>query len=103
MEPIVVIDNELLEEYALLSTFFSPSNTTLGVLILGENYHEVSRNVILRVYRLNKETDGKFYSQAELQVFSFSSFNEAEQFLSYLPEMSALELILMMEKENLVV
>lgn len=81
-----------LESMELIQLIESPVVKDLGILIMGENMH-VTPNI--RFYQLEKIKD-LFEVKKELQTFTFHSSAEAMIFLEHLPNMSALELLLMM-------
>lgn len=83
-----------LESMELLQFIESPVFKGLGILIMGENMIGMPN---VRFYELEKIED-MFEVKRELQTFTFHSSTEAMVFLDHLPEMTALELILMMGK-----
>lgn len=81
-----------LESMELIQLIESPVVKGLGILIMGENMNGTPN---IRFYQLEKIKD-LFEVKKELQTFTFHSFAEAMVFLEHLPNMSALELLLMM-------
>ena len=81
-----------LESMELIQLIESPVVNGLGILIMGENMNGTPN---IRFYQLEKIKD-LFEVKKELQTFTFHSSAEAMIFLEHLPNMSALELLLMM-------
>ena len=81
-----------LESMELIQLIESPVVNGLGILIMGENMNGAPN---IRFYQLEKIKDS-FEVKKELQTFTFHSSVEALLFLEHLPNMSALELLLMM-------
>lgn len=75
----------------LIQLIESPVVKGLGILIMGENMNGTPN---IRFYQLEKIED-LFEVKKELQTFTFHSSEEAMVFLEHLPNMSALELLLM--------
>lgn len=83
-----------LESMELLQFIESPVFEGLGILIMGENMIGMPN---VRFYELEKIED-VYEVKQELQAFTFLSSTEAMAFLDHLPDMTALELLLMMNK-----
>lgn len=81
-----------LESKELIQLIESPVVKDLGILIMGENMNGTPN---IRFYQLEKIKD-LFEVKKELQTFTFHNSAEAMIFLEHLPNMSALELLLMM-------
>lgn len=81
-----------LESMELIQFIESAMVKDLGILIMGENMHATSN---IRFYQLEKIKE-LFEVKKELQTFTFHSSSEAIVFLEHLPNMSALELLVMM-------
>jgi len=95
MEIAVDFDNELLEEMNIESVMTSPINSEVGVAILSSG--SPNQNKIVKVYSLRLQHDiQKYKIDNELQAFSFSDHEFAQQFIEHLPEMSAIELMFAM-------
>lgn len=93
---------EIVESTHVLATLLSPSQPGLGVLIAGEEYYKGSKYPIIYVYLIH-ESESEWQIQKELESFKFSSYNSATQFVKDLPQMSALDLLLLMngwQKKN---
>lgn len=93
--PSVIIDNQLLDEYTIVSTLISPLNKSNGLLVMGDNYSEGSDDVVLRFFLLVEESE-KYRVHHEIQSFYFADYNKAEFFLSNIGSMNALDLLLVM-------
>ncbi|GKW45868.1 hypothetical protein [Planococcus sp. NCCP-2050] len=86
---------EIFENINILATLQSPSDPYLGILITGEEYFLDSKQPIIKVYLINK-SNSEWRIQKELETFVFSSYASAKKFVMDLPEMSALDLLLVM-------
>ena len=85
-----------LESMELIQLIESPVVKGLGILIMGENMNGIPN---IRFYELENIED-VFEVKKELQTFTFHSSAEAMTFVDHLPDMSALELLLMMGTVN---
>lgn len=83
------------EDLDVLATLFSPAQKHIGILITGEDYLKEAINPIIRVYLMGLELE-EWYIQDELQAFAFYGFKSAKNFVDDLPNMSALDLLLLM-------
>ena len=81
-----------LESMKFIQLIESPVVKGLGILIMGENMNGIPN---IRFYELENIED-VFEVKKELQTFTFHSSTEAMTFVDHLPDMSALELLLMM-------
>ncbi len=89
----VAIDNEMLYDNGLKieSLVVNGADDRMGMLLLSEE-----KQFVLRIYLILKETD--FYSIShELQSFAFNSRDELLNFRNRLPEMTALEILYLMD------
>lgn len=86
---------EKLNGMEVLATLFSPAEPNIGILVTGENYEEKTTQPLVCVY-LIAFNEGKWFIQEELQAFSFWSFKSAKRFVDDLPNMSAIDLMLLM-------
>jgi len=94
----IVFPDELIEDMKILSTVTNPEKEDLGILIMGENMEveQYSGGLsVIRLYLLNKR-NFKYHFEIELGAFAFYDLESAYGFLIKLPEMSALELLIMM-------
>lgn len=85
-----------LESMELIQLIESPVVENLGILIMGEDMDGIPN---IRFYELENIED-VFEVKKELQTFTFRSSADAMTFVDHLPDMSALELILMMSTDN---
>lgn len=86
---------EELKNMTVMTTVFSPVVEDFGILIMGENIEKQVGTPIIRVYYLRRE-DGQYECIEELESFAFESVNQAVQFADFLPEMSGIEMLLML-------
>lgn len=93
------IPTGILEEFEdnmeIITTIFSPALSGIGILIVGEDYHEKADQVVVRIFLLGIE-ETEWFIQDELQAFAFFSLASAKTFIGNLPSMSALDLMLVM-------
>lgn len=94
----VTLPDDLFEEMEIQATVVSPDKPDLGILILSKGLNQFSREIVIRIYRLKKDkTNEECYSiYFELQAFMFTTYKQAKEFLDKLPNMSALEMLLML-------
>jgi len=81
-----------------LMTIFSPTQD-LGVTVAGEDMYPTSKHPTLRLFLIEK-LDGGWSFKDELQAFTFMNYQDAQSFLKSLPNMSALELLLLMNTQE---
>lgn len=86
-----------LESMELIQLIESPVVENLGILIMGEDMDGIPN---IRFYELENIED-VLEVKKELQTFTFHSSADAMTFVDHLPDMSALELILMMRTDNI--
>lgn len=84
-----------LDGMVLLETLISPMQPNTGVIIAGENYEETSTWPIVRIYLITMEEED-WVMEAELQAFAFSDINSANKFVSDLPNLSAIDILIRM-------
>ncbi|MFC4024758.1 hypothetical protein ACFOUV_13225 [Oceanobacillus longus] len=93
LKPNVSLPDELLDKMQLETTIFSPANDVFGVAALSE---EVGPTLILRLYQLVVNEDNAYQPVQELAAFSFGNRLELESFLDRLPEISGLEMLMLL-------
>ena len=90
----VVFPDELLENKKIETTIFPEENGLIGVAVLSE----VAENSIhvLRIYQMFWFNEEEAFSPVqELAAFSFPSREEFDDFLMRLPEISGLEMLML--------
>ncbi|WP_223701694.1 hypothetical protein [Sutcliffiella deserti] len=93
----VIIPDELLNKMEIHGTMVSPNKPDVGVLILTKGFNRFSREIVIRVYRLQRDKlTNKYTIYLELQAFAFSNYMQAKEFLANLPNMTALEMLMML-------
>lgn len=92
MELLVPDDFE--EEMTVLATLKSPAQAFIGILIAGEDYQEKAKEPVIRIYLLALE-DQEWHIADELHAFAFSDYASAQRFVDDLPDMSAIDLLLL--------
>lgn len=84
-----------LDGMVLIETLISPMQPNTGVIIVGENYEETSIQPIVRIYLIVWEDDD-WVIEKELQAFAFSDIGSAHRFVSDLPNLSAIDILILM-------
>lgn len=84
-----------LDGMVLIDTLISPMQPSTGVIIVGENYEEASIQPIVRIYLITWEDDD-WGIEEELQAFAFSNIGSANRFVSDLPNLSAIDILILM-------
>ena len=93
-DQIVSFPNELLEKFTVESTIFPPENEDIGVAILSD---VEDTDHIVRIYQLMLSFDGKQYNVIqEMAAFRYKNRQELDDFLERLPNMGALEMLMML-------
>ncbi|SEM35807.1 hypothetical protein SAMN05192533_102309 [Mesobacillus persicus] len=94
----VNIPNEILHDMEIHATVVSPVDKKTGILILTSGMKHFTKEIVIRIYLLHREdTKNHFDIQHELQAFSFTSYLQAKKFLNHLPNMSALEMLVLLK------
>lgn len=93
-DKLISFPNELLETMTIEETIFTPENKNIGVAILSEMENT---NHVLRIFQLVLSPDKKQYNFVqELAAFSFKHRSEVDEFLKILPNMSGLEMLMLL-------
>ena len=88
------------DELHILKTIISPISKNIGILIAGENFDSTKScypTVRLYLMRLIEE---KYELTKELEAYSFRSLDEAQRFSTKLPELNAIDLVMMLNSEE---
>lgn len=86
---------EELDGMVLLETLISPMQPNTGVIIAGEHYEETSIQPIVRIYLITLAEED-WLIETELQAFAFSDMDSANKFVSDLPNLSAIDILIRM-------
>lgn len=93
----VEIPKGMLDGMKVEATAVSPSHPDVGVLILSKGFNQFSTEIVFRLYRIQKDpTTDCYYISLELEAFMFKRFKEAKDFLEKLPNMTGLEMLLLL-------
>lgn len=84
-----------LDRMVLIETLISAMQPNTGVIIAGENYEETAIQPIVRVYLMTMEDEG-WVIETELQAFAFNDIESANKFVSDLPNLSAIDILIRM-------
>lgn len=96
------MDIKLPEEFndmEILATLFSRGQSHIGILIAGEENCRETNQPVIRVYLIGLEGEA-WILQDELQAFAFGTYQSAKKFAENLAEMSAIDLLLLMNGHN---
>jgi len=90
----VLFPSEMLVEMEIEDTFFPTNSKQIGIAVLS---HFQESAYIMRIYQLihNNESDS-FEPIQELASFSFSSKEHFDDFLKMLPNMTGLEMLMLL-------
>ncbi|GAB3806661.1 hypothetical protein [Virgibacillus kimchii] len=88
----VRFDDDMLENMEIETSIFSPVHPELGVAVLSEKKDGM---FIVHILELAKDEDA-FFPIQELASFSFSTKREMKDFVKQLPDMSGLEMLLLL-------
>ena len=91
-EKKVRFDNAMLENMEMETSIFSPVQPELGVTLLSEKRDGM---FIIHILELAKDEDA-FFPIQELASFSFGTKGEMKNFVKRLPDMSGLEMLLLL-------
>ncbi|MED1201777.1 hypothetical protein [Heyndrickxia acidicola] len=93
------IDNNILKHSKVLTSITTPFNPNIAFLVMGEEVKPQSKANIVRIYHTRRNAkNNKFQITAELEAFQFSSYQSAKAFVKKLPEMTGLEMLMLMNK-----
>lgn len=88
------------DELHIIETIVSQVSASKGIVIAAENLDATKRcRPTVRLYMIQLMND-QYEITKELDAFQFDSGQEAKQFCTKLPEMSAIDLIMLMNKEE---
>lgn len=89
-----------LDGLTTLQVVISPNREEVGILLAGENL-DLTKTCCptVRLYLVNM-INGKFEITKELDAFTFESKEEALQFAQSLPEITAMDLVMMLNKQS---
>lgn len=90
---------EDLDGMVLIETLISPMQPNTGIIIVGENYEETSIQPIVRIYLITWQDDD-WVIETELQAFAFRDINSANRFVSDLPNLSAIDVLILMNVQQ---
>lgn len=90
----VVFPNEMLEEMNIEDTFFPTNSDEVGVAALS---HILDKVHIMRIYQLIRNNDSNTFEPIqEMASFSFGSREDFEEFLGMLPNLTGLEMLMLL-------
>lgn len=83
------------ENLCILATFLSPHQPDLGILITAEEYFLNPSQLSIKIHLIVR-SNSEWHIQKELETLVFSNYSSAKKFVNDLPEMSALDLLLIL-------
>lgn len=89
----VVYPDGLLKGMKSELVLISPINHDVGVTGITEKYNNKH---LIRLYQLFRDEDQRYYPTHEIGAFTFSSRSELEIFVNHLPQMTAIEILMLM-------
>lgn len=88
------------DELHIIETIVSKTSANTGIVIAGENFDATKRcHPTVRLYMIQLFND-QYEITKELDAFQFDTAEEAQQFCAKLPEMTAIDLVMLMNKEE---
>ncbi|MCM3722077.1 geranylgeranyl pyrophosphate synthase [Solibacillus isronensis] len=88
------------DELHIIETIVSKTSADTGIVIAGENFDATKRcRPTVRLYMIQL-LDDQYEITKELDAFQFDTAEEAKQFCAKLPEMTAIDLVMLMNKEE---
>lgn len=88
----LIIDSKLMEEMELITHLISPKYSSIGILFMKEK--DESESIVIRIYR-TEEIEGEYQASNEIGSYSFVELSHALEFIEHLPQMSAIDLMLL--------
>ncbi|ATP39451.1 geranylgeranyl pyrophosphate synthase [Solibacillus sp. R5-41] len=90
----------VLDELHILETIISPTSNNMGIIVASENFDAKKRCYpTVRLYMIHL-VDDQYELTKELDAFQFRSVEEAKQFATKLPNLNAMDFIMMLNKEE---
>jgi len=90
----VVFPNELLVNKQVETTIFTEKNDIFGIAVLSEEGEDST--LILRIYQLMWFDDEQAYSPVqELEALSFQTREQLDDFVTRLPDITGLEMLML--------
>ncbi|MEO4052226.1 geranylgeranyl pyrophosphate synthase [Solibacillus sp. CAU 1738] len=89
-----------LDGLSTLQVVISPNTDNVGIILAGENL-DLTKTCCptIRMYLVNL-INGKYELTKELEAFTFNSKEEALQFSEKLPELTAIDLVMMLNNQT---
>jgi hypothetical protein len=92
----IVFPNEVIKGKQIKNLIVSPLDNRIAVAALSGN---LKNKHLLRLYQLIRGEDQQYYPTHEIGAFTFHSTKELKDFLNRLPEMSAIEILMLMNPQ----
>lgn len=90
----------VLDDLHILETIISPATNDTGIIVASENFDASKRCCpTVRLYMIHL-VNNQYELTKELDAFQFQSVKEARQFASKLPNLNAMDFIMMINNEE---
>jgi hypothetical protein len=90
----------VLDELHIIETIVSKKSADVGIVVAGENFDATKRCCpTVRLYMIHL-VDNQYEIIKELDAFQFETVEEAKCFSEKFPELNAIDLIMMVNKEQ---
>lgn len=89
----VLFPDEMLEQMDIEKTIFAKEMHEHGIAVLSE---KEGSGLILRIYQLMRGTEGAYSPVQELAAFNFKNRGDLDDFLTKLPNITGLEMLLLL-------
>ena len=90
----------ILDELHIIETIVNENTANVGIVVAGENF-DASKHCCptVRLYMI-RLVDNQYELMKELDAFQFQTVEEAKAFSAKLPNLNAIDLIMMVNKEQ---
>lgn len=97
---LIVPEWFILDELHIIETIVSENSANVGIVVAGENF-DASKYCCptVRLYMI-RLVDNQYELMKELDSFQFRTVEEAKAFSAKLPKLNAIDLIMMVNKEE---
>jgi hypothetical protein len=96
----IEMDHDFLQNKIIQDIILNPDNDELGVVIFSQGYSPDSNNIMVSIYQVIKTNIRCYTPYYKLEEFKFSNFELADKFITQLPTMSALEMVVMLRSPD---
>jgi hypothetical protein len=90
------MDNDFFQNRIIQDVVLNPNNDEVGVVIFTQGYTPESKDITVSLHQLIKKDYRCYTPYYKLEEFNFSNYELANKFITQIPTMSALEMIMML-------